>query len=566
MHDALARVKNDMGRSAVILHTRTIKRGGLFGIGSKSLVEVTASNDPRLSQIRAAANSRDENDTPRPRPLPDPAAREAYDMPMTPWQARSGTTTDEALDSETTQNPSQACGTGVSPVSPPPGRRCHSSTGVVSRHSDVVSEVRDSTTIEAPVDAELRREIEDIRSMVEDLLHRAEREQLPKLPEELIEYYSHLIGQDVADELALELVQRLSRRWLHRADDLGSIGVSPVRAGEDAGEAAGETAPDEPCDPAPEEGADNLCGTGVSPVGSQAGRLCHNSVPAEAVAADPSIPQSLGPLVPSAAAGGRAVQHEWIRDELRQAVCEMLPPAEPLRLAEKDGPIIVAMVGPTGVGKTTTIAKLAATMRLREGKRVGLVTVDSYRIAAVEQLKTYARILDVPLVPVVTPDEMRKAVRQLSDVDLILIDTAGRSPRDEPHIAELAECLAAARPDQVHLVLSTTSRETAIREAIENFSPLGAKHLIFTKLDEAVGLGVMLNVLNSVDMRLSYLTNGQAVPNDIEEGSAKRVAQLILRSDIAPSPRGKPGNRAEAAPRLEAPVSCALGSDGGLVG
>ncbi|MFH1419570.1 MAG: flagellar biosynthesis protein FlhF [Planctomycetota bacterium] len=488
MHDALVRVKNDMGRGAVILHTRTIKRGGLFGIGSKSFVEVTASNDPRLSEMRAAASGRDEKEPPRPRPLPDPAVREAYDMPMTPWQGRSeGTHADTRVE-----------------TSPPAGN---------TDRTMVFPSSPDATTTEAHVDSGLRREIDEIRSMVENLLHRAEREQLPKLPEELIEYYSHLIGQDVADELALELVQRLSRRWLHSS------------TGEGAGEGVGEDALD-----------------------------------------DSTIPRSLDPLVPSAAAEGRAMQHEWIRDELRQAVSEMLPPAEPLRLAEKDGPMIVAMVGPTGVGKTTTIAKLAATMRLREGKRVGLVTVDSYRIAAVEQLKTYARILDVPLVPVVTPDEMRKAVRQLSDVDLILIDTAGRSPRDEPHIAELAECLAAASPDQVHLVLSTTSREAAIREAIENFSSLGARHLIFTKLDEAVGLGVMLNVLNSADMRLSYLTNGQAVPNDIEEGSAKRVAQLILRSDIAPSPRGKPGNREEVAPRLEAPVGGALGSNGGLVG
>ncbi len=544
MHDALTRVKNDMGRDAVILHTRTIKRGGLFGIGSKSVVEVTASNDPRLSEMRAAANNQDEKDPPRPRPLPNPVIQEAYGKSKISPPARSGETISEALESETTQSPSQVCGTGVSPVSPRLGRRYHRGAGAVLTQSEVVFNACDSEATGVQVDSSLRREIDDIRSMVENLLRRAEREQLPKLPEELIEYYSHLIGQDVAEELALELVQRLSRQWLHRS------------AGGDAAEATGEpdhAVTDDRGDAAPNDGNHSPCGARVSPVREHRGDACATDSASASASA-------------SAAAEGDAAQHAWIQNELRQAVCEMLPPAEPLRMADKDGPMIVAMVGPTGVGKTTTIAKLAATMRLREGKRVGMITIDSYRIAAVEQLKTYARILDVPLVPVVTSEEMQKAVRQLSDVDLILIDTAGRSPRDEPHITELAEFLAAASPDQVHLVLSTTSRESAIREAIENFSSLGAKHLVFTKLDEAVGLGVMLNVLNSVDMRLSYLTNGQAVPSDIEEGSAKRVAQLILGKDSERASAEQPDSRGEeSAHGLVATASGSFASAGGLV-
>ena len=119
---------------------------------------------------------------------------------------------------------------------------------------------------------------------------------------------------------------------------------------------------------------------------------------------------------------------------------------------------MVALVGPTGVGKTTTVAKLAANFKLAHGARVGLVTVDTYRIAAVEQLKTYAEIIDLPLAVVNDPAEMARALDELGAVDLVFIDTAGRSPRDEVKIRELAEFLRQARPDEIHLVLERRRR------------------------------------------------------------------------------------------------------------
>ena len=115
---------------------------------------------------------------------------------------------------------------------------------------------------------------------------------------------------------------------------------------------------------------------------------------------------------------------------------------------------MVALVGPTGVGKTTTVAKLAANFKLVHGLRVGLVTVDTYRIAAVEQLKTYAEIIDLPLAVANDPGQMSQAIDELGAVDMVFIDTAGRSPRDEVKIRELADFMTQARPDEVHLVLS----------------------------------------------------------------------------------------------------------------
>ncbi|NLE38176.1 MAG: flagellar GTP-binding protein, partial [Pirellulaceae bacterium] len=189
---------------------------------------------------------------------------------------------------------------------------------------------------------------------------------------------------------------------------------------------------------------------------------------------------------------------------------------------------IVALVGPTGVGKTTTIAKLAANHRLKLRQNVGLITVDTYRIAAVEQLRTYADIIDLPMQVVSTPREMREAVRRLSGMDLILMDTAGRSPRDEVKIQELKAFLAEAGADEVHLVLGSTAGSRSLEQTAERFAAVGTTSLILTKLDEASGLGNLLPLLRSSKLPLSYLTNGQNVPDDIETAQPARLANLIL--------------------------------------
>ena len=189
---------------------------------------------------------------------------------------------------------------------------------------------------------------------------------------------------------------------------------------------------------------------------------------------------------------------------------------------------VAALVGPTGVGKTTTIAKLAANYRLREKRRVGLITVDTYRIAAVEQLRTYAEIIELPMQVVSTPREMREAVRRMSGLDLVLLDTAGRSPKDEVKIQELRAFLTEAEADEVHLVLSAVAGTSCLQHTVERFSGVGAKAILLTKLDEAPSLGHLLPLLRG-NLPLSYLTNGQNVPDDIEVADAKRLAGLLLK-------------------------------------
>lgn len=189
---------------------------------------------------------------------------------------------------------------------------------------------------------------------------------------------------------------------------------------------------------------------------------------------------------------------------------------------------VIALVGPTGVGKTTTLAKLAANLRLREKRRVGLITVDTYRVASVEQLRTYAEIIDLPMEVVSTPREMRDALMRLSEQELVLIDTAGRGPHDELQLQELRSMLAEAKADEVHLVLSAVSSTAHLRKLIDRFVPIGITALLLTKLDEASAVGGLWPAIRSACLPLSYLTCGQTVPDDIVLADNKRLATALV--------------------------------------
>lgn len=212
---------------------------------------------------------------------------------------------------------------------------------------------------------------------------------------------------------------------------------------------------------------------------------------------------------------------------LLQMIEEEISIAGPIRVTPGKRRL-VALVGPTGVGKTTTIAKLAANFRLRDKRRVGLITVDTYRIAAVEQLRTYADIIDLPMRVVATSHEMRDAVESMSDLDLVLLDTAGRSPQDEVKLRELKLFLAEAAADEVHLVLSSTASPATLLRTAERFSAVGTTSLVLTKLDEAAGLGNLLSLWRACKLPLSYLTNGQNVPDDIAPADRRRLARDVL--------------------------------------
>ena len=382
MAEAIEQVKRRLGRDAVILHTRTRSRGGVLGFGRRSIVEVTA-----------AANSG----------LPTTARRGIV-------RKRSG----------------QNVGPGGADGAAMPAHGT-SLRGVTLSDPDVLAEIG------------------ELRSMIAGLVHDGRRRELPTLPEELLDTYTRLTQADVAEDLAIQLVER-------------------VRAEMAAGQPAGSSAPG------------------------------------------------------------------WIRQRLAAFIESMLPVAGPIRLNGRAGPTVIAFVGPTGVGKTTTVAKLAASFSLREGRKVGLITIDTHRVAAVEQLRTYAQIIDVPLEVVTVPAQLHTALDAMHDRDVILLDTAGRSQNDETRLTELKRFLDEVRPHEVHLVLSGTCSRHALLETVNRFGAVGVDRVIFTKLDEAVGFGAILSCLHQAKAGLSYLTAGQDVPDDIEVGHGRRIAELIVHA------------------------------------
>jgi len=202
----------------------------------------------------------------------------------------------------------------------------------------------------------------------------------------------------------------------------------------------------------------------------------------------------------------------------------------PCTIARSEGKAqVVFLIGPTGAGKTTTIAKLAASYALVQRKQVALLTVDTFRIAAVEQLRTYGEIIGVPMEVVFSPQGMRAAIDRFRDRDLILVDTAGRSHRQDMQISELKGYLEAARADEVHLVVSMTTRSRDAMEAADRYMTVGFNRLLFTKLDETTSYGLIHSLVSHTGQPLSYVTTGQNVPDDIEVADPGRLSRLVLK-------------------------------------
>src|SRR5215475_9313981 len=216
-----------------------------------------------------------------------------------------------------------------------------------------------------------------------------------------------------------------------------------------------------------------------------------------------------------------------VQEQVARLVMKSTPASGPLQ-ASTGEPIIAAFVGPTGVGKTTTIAKLAAHYALGDKRKVALVTLDTYRIAAVEQLRLFAKIIGLPVDIVLTADELKRALARHRDKDMVLIDTAGRSQRDALQMAELTAFFTENAHIGVHLVLSAAASMPNLSDTVARFKPLGLTSLVFTKLDESTVFGPLLSTALHAQLPMSYFTTGQRVPEDIEVATPERVVDLIL--------------------------------------
>lgn len=189
---------------------------------------------------------------------------------------------------------------------------------------------------------------------------------------------------------------------------------------------------------------------------------------------------------------------------------------------------IVYIAGPTGVGKTTTIAKLAAEQMFKKKRKVGFITSDTYRISAIEQLRTYASILNVPLEVVQSPGDLQRAFQKLEHCDLILMDTAGRNYRNELLVSELQALIAPAEYSETYLVLSLTSKYMDMAEITDNFNQYRLDKVIFTKADETGSFGSIFSLLYRYPLKYSYITNGQNVPDDLLLPSGNLLVDVLL--------------------------------------
>ncbi|MBT2283167.1 flagellar biosynthesis protein FlhF [Paenibacillus polymyxa] len=230
-----------------------------------------------------------------------------------------------------------------------------------------------------------------------------------------------------------------------------------------------------------------------------------------------------------------SIQVKWSEDGLKEQDVEQVVKLEVMHFLEQrieEGILpttrIVYVAGPTGVGKTTTIAKLAAEQMFKKQRKVGFITSDTYRISAVEQLRTYASILNVPLEVVQSPGDTQRAISRLENCDLIFMDTAGRNYRNELLVSELQSLLAPVENSETFLVMSMTSKSADMVQITEHFSKYGLDKVIFTKMDETGSCGPLFNLLHRFPLKLAYVANGQNVPDDLLKPDADSLSKQLL--------------------------------------
>jgi flagellar biosynthesis protein FlhF len=238
------------------------------------------------------------------------------------------------------------------------------------------------------------------------------------------------------------------------------------------------------------------------------------------------IEQLCSTISQAAAASEQALTEDSVMEAARQQLMSLFTVGESNSL--RTDTRVAHFVGPTGVGKTTTIAKLAAEQVLKYHRKVGFITSDTYRIAAVEQLKTYATILNVPLEVVFSPQDLSKAFESLKDRDIIFMDTAGRNFRNEMYVSELNTLLQYKGKSETYLVLSLTTKYKDMKAITENFSKFKLDKVLFTKMDETNSYGAVINLVHDFKLQLSYVGNGQSVPDDINLLAEEQIIDLIL--------------------------------------
>lgn len=435
MPEALDKIRVDLGKDAVILNSKPVKIGGLFGMFGKMRIEVIAAVDEKASESEKTQGS----GTNRPmdaitRPQTGAyTAKQAYRKAAAGQPEKmEGTVAVQDRDPEMTHRAMEPMGETRTAASAGAGKEVQKQQPL----SPAALRQGEQQPVPAATD-ELANEVRGMRQMFQKLLVNDLSQQLPDAIQAI---RSRLLEQGVTEEVTAEILKQL---------------MELTRPG-----------------------------------------------------------------------------HQWQAEEAREAcrkiVTDMLASKAHTSAGLERSVQYAFFFGPTGVGKTTTIAKMAANSMLKEKRKIGFITADTYRMAAVEQLKTYANILNVPMEVVFQPKEMVTAMERLSDCDLIFIDTAGRNFRNDEYVQGIRELVEHGTNSVNYLVLSLTSKYSDMKAIIQNFSEVPVKQVIFTKADETHSYGTMLNVSEEMKLSLSYVTTGQNVPDDIMVATPALVSSMVV--------------------------------------
>jgi len=415
LQEALQAVKDELGPEAVIVSSRRRqKAGGLFGLLSQSVIEVTAAVD-RSRPVEEE----------QPAVIVDRSLQALFHKP----KANGSVSVDQPVaKKEPTFSEQLKVATVLDPV-----------TQHLQDMKEEIQRLRESQRDPEQTLGPLRQELEGLRIVVSEVLGSQMQKRVEGLPGDLLEDYQALVGRGMDSQLAHNLLRSV-------VETLGTVGL-----------------------------------------------------------------------------GNRDAVIDLLRERMEEALVVSNP-----SVSRRYGQKIMMLVGPTGVGKTTTIAKLAGLARARdEHQKTVLITLDTYRVAAVEQLRVFAKILKIPLEVAVSQQDFLECLGRHQEADLILIDTAGRSPKDQAGHDELVAMTRGACKIETHLVLAAPVDESVLMDTIRRYQSLPIRNVILTKLDETSKFGGIYNVLSQVAIPVSYLSAGQRVPEDLESATPQRLVELV---------------------------------------